>query len=70
MQSGQTDQCANPMCRCSAQMSSNYCGEYCELHAVESDSECRCGHPECEIFGGAAAFDEAPGGNVEKGEAK
>ena len=59
MQTGQTDQCANPACHCPAQMGSAYCGEYCELHSMDVDGECRCGHPECAIFGGERETEDA-----------
>lgn len=39
-------ECAHTACHCRARSGSNFCSEECEKARDQSD--CNCGHPECQ----------------------
>lgn len=43
----QNQKCANPACSCPA-TGGEYCSPQCEDSIRESDTECHCGHADCQ----------------------
>jgi hypothetical protein len=42
-----TEKCAHPPCKCAASAAGEYCSEHCRNAAGKTETECKCGHPDC-----------------------
>jgi hypothetical protein len=43
-----TEKCGHPPCKCVAQTAGGYCSEHCQSASGGADTECHCGHSECD----------------------
>jgi hypothetical protein len=57
MNANANHQCAHPACHCSVPLGEAYCSEHCRKRVESPVSDqpdgCHCGHPACELPGGA-----------------
>src|ERR1035441_5426512 len=58
-----TKKCLHPACHCLAAAGSDYCSQYCEDAASQTEISCDCGHAGCalQVVAGPAPVEAADG---------